>query len=101
MYTVIVIHHPQPEHTDAFVAFMGEVAEGLAQAPGLIEFTNCSEHNGAYLAGFSRWETAESFQAALPTIMSFAPRRNPEWSSKPDERIVLVALVGLAILVSL
>ena len=66
------------------------VAAKTAGAPGLLEFTACREPSGAYLAGFSRWESAEAFQAALPTVLSLAPLRKPEWSTKPDERITLV-----------
>jgi quinol monooxygenase YgiN len=90
MYTVIVIHHAAPEHTDAFIEFMHMVVDATSDAPGLLEFRTCREANGAFLAGYSRWETPEAFQTALPRIMSLAPQRKPEWSAKPDERIVLV-----------
>lgn len=89
MYTVIAIHYAAPEHADAFLAYMRRVIDATSGAPGLVEFTAQREPNGAYLAGFSRWESEEAFRAALSRIGSLAGERKPEWSVRPDERIVL------------
>jgi quinol monooxygenase YgiN len=90
MYTVIVLHHPVPEHTERFVAFMHDVVSAVAGADGLIDFRACREADGRYLAGVSHWASQEAFAAALPTIMSLAPQRDPSWSARPDERMTLV-----------
>lgn len=90
MFIAIAIHHAAPEHVDEFIGFMRRVIEVTEGAPGLIEFKVCRDANGAYLAGFSRWESAEAFQAALPTIGSLRALRKPEWSTKPDEIITMV-----------
>jgi quinol monooxygenase YgiN len=90
MFIAIAIHHTAAEHTDEFVAFMHKVIEATQSEPGLLEFKVCREPIKGFLAGFSRWESAEAFQAALPTIASLAPLRKPEWSTQPDELITLV-----------
>jgi quinol monooxygenase YgiN len=90
VFIAIAIHHAAAEHTDAFVAFMHRVIEATQGAPGLHEFKVCRELDKGFLAGFSRWESADAFQAALPRISSLAPLRKPEWSTEPDELITLV-----------
>ncbi len=91
MYTVIVLHHPVPEHTERFVAFMHEVAEAVAGSVGLIDFRTCREADGRYLAGVSHWDSPEAFAAAAaPKIMSLALRRDPRWIARPDERMSLI-----------
>jgi quinol monooxygenase YgiN len=90
MFVVIAIHHAAKEHDDEFVEFMHAVIEKTGDAPGLLEFKACRDPNNGFLAGFSRWENADAFQAALPTIVSLAQLRNPEWTTKPDEIITLV-----------
>ena len=69
-----------------------KVIEATKGAPGLLEFKACRDANNAFLAGLSRWESAEAFKAALPTITSLSPLRKPEWSTRPDELITLVEL---------
>jgi hypothetical protein len=86
----IAIHHAAPEHAAEFTDFMHKVIDATSGAPGLLEFRACREPEGRYLAGFSRWESPEDFRAALPTIMSLAPLRKPEWSTQPDDVITLV-----------
>jgi heme-degrading monooxygenase HmoA len=90
MYTVIVLHHAVPEHTERFIAFMHEVAEAVAGSDGLIDFRTCREAEGRYLAGVSHWASRDAFAAAVPTIMGLAPRRDPRWTARPDERMTLV-----------
>ncbi len=90
MFIAVAIHHAAPEHEQAFLDFMHKVVEATEGTPGLIEFKACRDANGGFLAGFSRWESAEAFAAALPAITSLAPLRKPEWSTKPDELITLV-----------
>ena len=90
MFIALVIHKAAPEHTEEFIAFMHMVVEATRDAPGLLDFTPCRDVGGGFLAGVSRWESAEAFEAALPTILSLAPERRPEWSTAPDELILLV-----------
>lgn len=90
MFIAIAIHHAAPEHADEFIAFMRQVIEATRDAPGLLEFKVCRDPQGGFLAGFSRWESAAAFRAALPTIRSLAPLRRPEWSTAPDQAITLV-----------
>jgi quinol monooxygenase YgiN len=90
MLIAIAIHHAAPEHADEFIAFMHKVIAATQGAPGLLEFKACRDPNKGFLAGFSRWENADAFQAALPRIQSFAPLRKPEWSTQPDKLITLV-----------
>ncbi len=90
MLIAIAIHHAAPDYTREFSDFMHKVIDTTSAAPGLLEFRVCREPNGRYLAGFSRWESPEAFQAALPTIQGLAPLRKPEWSTRPDDVITLV-----------
>ena len=94
MFQAIAIHHAVPEHRDAFIAFMQRVIDATAGADGLVEFTGHAEAGGPRLFGVSRWESAEAFQAALPTIVSLAPERRPEWSSAEDELLLMELVVG-------
>ncbi|HEX2102228.1 MAG TPA: antibiotic biosynthesis monooxygenase [Solirubrobacteraceae bacterium] len=90
MFQAIAIHHARPEHAEEFVAFMHRVIEHVGDAPGLIEFTGWREANGSRLFGFSRWESADAFQAALPRIESMTSERRDEWSEREDEVLLLV-----------
>jgi quinol monooxygenase YgiN len=94
MVQAVAIHHAVPEHREAFLAFMQRVIDATAGAPGLLEFKGFAEAGGTRLFGFSRWESAEAFQAALPTILSLAPERRPEWSDRDDELLVMDHAVG-------
>jgi quinol monooxygenase YgiN len=94
MFQAIAVHHAVPEHREAFLAFAQRVIDATADAPGLIEFSVFAEADGPRIFGLSRWESAEAFQAALPTITSLAPDRRPEWSSREDE-VLLGTLAGV------
>jgi hypothetical protein len=41
------------------------------------------------LIGFSRWDSQASFEAALPQIGQFSDQRQPDWSTQPDELLML------------
>jgi len=90
VFIAVAIHYAAPEYVDDFIEFMHKVIDATTGAPGLLEFTACRDPQGRYLAGYSRWTSAEAFQDALPTIGSLAPLRRPEWSIRPDELITLV-----------
>ena len=91
MFQVIAVHHAVPEHRDAFLAFCHRVVATVEGADGLVEFSVWGAPDGPTIYGFSRWESPEAFQAALPTIMSLAPDRRPEWSAAPDDVIPMIA----------
>jgi hypothetical protein len=71
------------------LAFMHRVLAATEGAPGLIGFDACRELSQGVLAGYSRWASRADFEAALPRIMSLAPERKPEWTTKPDEVLML------------
>ena len=89
MFVAIAIHHATPEHTDDMLAFMHRVIARTEGARGLIEFKACREVSRNVLAGYSRWESRAEFEAALATITSLAPERDPAWTDQPDEVIML------------
>jgi quinol monooxygenase YgiN len=93
MFQAIAIHHAKPEHVDAFLAFMQRVIDRVGEAPGLIEFRGWRDVQSSRLMGLSRWESAEAFEQALPTIMSMTPERRPEWSDRPDEVLMFTVAV--------
>jgi heme-degrading monooxygenase HmoA len=88
VFQAIAIHHAHPEHADAFVGFMHRVIAHVGDAPGLIEFTGWREAGGTRLFGFSRWESREAFEAALPSIAGLSHERRPEWSAREDELLL-------------
>ncbi len=94
MFQAVAIHHAVPEHRDAFLAFMQRVIDATSGARGLLEFTGYAEAGGPRLFGVSRWESAEAFRAALPTILSLVPERRPEWSDRDDELLVMEHAMG-------
>jgi hypothetical protein len=89
VFVAIAIHHATPEHTDDMLAFMHRVIDRTAGAPGLIEFKACRETSRGALAGYSRWNSEDDFQNALPTITSLAHERGPQWCDQPDEVVTL------------
>ena len=88
MFQAIAIHHARPEHAEEFLAFMHRVIAHVGDAPGLIEFSGWREAGGTRLIGFSRWESADAFQAALPTIGGLSHERREEWSEREDELLL-------------
>jgi quinol monooxygenase YgiN len=94
MFQAMATHHAVPEHRETFLAFMQKVIDAASACDGLIEFSGWAEAGGTRLFGLSRWESAEHFQAALPTIMSLGAIRQPEWSDKPDELVTFVLEKG-------
>ena len=89
MFVSLAIHHPRDEHREDFLGFMRRVVDATRDAPGLIEFASWSEAGGARLLGLARWESAEAFNAAMPTILSLSGERRPEWTVAPDELLTM------------
>jgi hypothetical protein len=71
---------------------MRAVIAGLAGAHGLLDADVCEAADGSHLAGFTRWREAADFERALPTILAFAPQRDPTWTTRPDEAIRLLTV---------
>jgi hypothetical protein len=88
VFTAIAIHHPHPDHVEDFVGHMRLVVETTSGADGLIEFSCWREEDGR-LIGYSRWESREVFEAALPLIGANRDRRRPEWTVAGDELLQL------------
>lgn len=89
MFLAIAIHYAAPEHVDELLDHMKRVADSVEGAPGLLEFQCMRESGGTRLIGFSRWDTQAAFEAALPRIGQFRDQRRPEWSTQPDELLML------------
>ena len=65
-YLFMAVHYPEPGHRDDVYASMKQMAESLAGTPGLIEIGPWLEYDGDAVAGLSRWESREAFEAAMP-----------------------------------
>ena len=86
MLQAIAIHHAHPDHIEEWKAFMQRVMAATEGAPGLIEFTSWQDaEQPTRLMGLSRWQSEQAFIEAMPRIMSLAPERREEWSTRPDE----------------
>ena len=90
MFQTIAIHDVVPEHADAFLAFMRRVEAAVADAPGLVEFSSHRDAQTGRLVGYARWESADAFQAALPTVMGLSGERRPEWTASEDQLLTLI-----------
>jgi quinol monooxygenase YgiN len=88
----VAIHHAAPDHVDDLLDHMNRVAENVKGAPGLLEFQCLRESDGTRLIGFSRWDSQAAFEAALPRIGQFSDQRQPEWSTQPDELLMLTSV---------
>jgi heme-degrading monooxygenase HmoA len=65
-YIFMAVHFPAPGHGDEVYASMRRMAESAAGTPGLLEVGPWREHDGDRVVGFSRWESREAFEAAMP-----------------------------------
>jgi hypothetical protein len=65
-YIFMAVHYPLPGHGDEVYASMTRMAEGAAGTPDLIEIGPWLECGGDRVVGFSRWESREAFEAAMP-----------------------------------
>jgi quinol monooxygenase YgiN len=88
-FVAVAIHHVAPEHSDSMLAFMRRVVAATESAPGLISFDCRRELGQGVLAGYSRWRSRADFESALERITSLAPERRPEWTTGPDDVIML------------
>lgn len=65
-YIFMAVHYPAPGRRDEVYASMARMAAGASGTPGLIEIGPWLEHGGDRVIGFSRWESREAFEAAMP-----------------------------------
>jgi heme-degrading monooxygenase HmoA len=89
LFVAIAIHHVAPEHHDSMLAFMRRVVAATEGAPGLISFDCRRELARGVLAGYSRWRSRADFESGLERITSLAPERRPEWTTQPDDVVML------------
>ena len=88
-FVAIAIHHVAPEHADAMLAFMRRVVAATEGADGLISFDCRRELSRGVLAGYSRWRSRADFEAGLARITSLAHERRAEWTTEPDDVVML------------
>lgn len=91
MLQTIAVHDVRPEHVDAFRAFMGKVEAAVAGAPGLIDIGSWREAQTGRLVAIARWESQAAFEAAAPAIMGLSGERDPAWTDRDDDLMILVA----------
>lgn len=91
MLQTIAVHDVRPEHADAFRAFMGKVEAAVAGAPGLIDIGSWREPQTGRLVAVARWESQAAFESAAPAIMGLSGERDPAWTDRDDELMILVA----------
>ena len=91
MIQTIALHDVRPEHLDAFRAFLGKVEAAVAGAPGLIDIGSWRDGMSGRLVAVARWESQAAFEAAAPAIMGLATERDPAWTDRPDDLMILTA----------
>ena len=91
MLQTIAVHDVRPERVDAFRAFMGKVEAAVAGAPGLIDIGSWREAQTGRLVAVARWESQAAFEAAAPAIMGLSGERDPAWTDRDDDLMILVA----------
>jgi heme-degrading monooxygenase HmoA len=84
MFITMAVHHPKPEHTDDFLAFMKTIERGMEGTPGLISIESFRDVDADRLVAIGRWESAEAAAAGVQRLLSIGGR-DPEWSQSPDE----------------
>ena len=83
MFVTIAVHSPKPEHVEDLLSFMHRVAAALEGTPGLVGIESFREQDGDRLVAIGRWESRETFEAALPRLLGVGGR-DPNWSAGPD-----------------
>ena len=92
MFIAIATHYPHADHVAEFEGHMNLVRDTVRDgAEGLVDFDCYRSDDGSRLFGISRWESQESFEAAVPLIASHVERRRDEWTIADDELLTLEA----------
>ena len=91
MFVTMVFHHPSPEHTADFAAFMRTIEEGMAGTDGLVSLESYRDTVNDQLVAIGRWESAEHAMAGVPKLMAIGGR-DPSWTVRDDEVFQLQSL---------
>jgi hypothetical protein len=62
----MAVHYPMPGRSDEVYRHMMAMASGAAGTAGLLEIGPWLEYDGDRVVGFSRWESRQAFEAAMP-----------------------------------
>ena len=65
-YIFMAVHYPEPGKLDDIYASMAGMADAMAGTPGLIEIGPWLDRAADRVVGFSRWQSREAFDAAMP-----------------------------------
>jgi len=65
-YVFTAVHYPMPGRGDEVYRHMMAMASGAAGTPGLLEIGPWLEYDADRVVGFSRWESRQAFEAAMP-----------------------------------
>jgi hypothetical protein len=65
-YIFMAVHYPMPGRGDYVYRRMLAMASGASGAQGLLEIGPWREYDGDRVVGFSRWESRQAFEAAMP-----------------------------------
>ena len=65
-YVFMAIRYPEPARQADLYRRMADMAESIRGVPGLIDIGPWVEHDGERVAGVSRRESREAFEAAMP-----------------------------------
>jgi Antibiotic biosynthesis monooxygenase len=65
-YIFMAVHYPLAGRGDEVYASMRAMAQAVTGTPGLEEIGPWLEDGGDRVVGFSRWESREAFEAAMP-----------------------------------
>jgi len=65
-YIFMAVHYPAPGKFEEIHASMRRMAASLAGSPGLLEIGPWLDRDRTRLAGVSKWESREAFEAAMP-----------------------------------
>ncbi len=84
MFVTLAVHHPKPEHTNDFVAFMKKIEEAMEGSPGLLSIESFRDVDAPRLVAIGRWESPEAAAAGIPRLLAVGGRRE-EWSQQLDD----------------
>jgi heme-degrading monooxygenase HmoA len=83
-YVFMAFHYPELGRRADLYRRMADMAESIHGAPVLIDIGPWVEHDGERVAGVSRWQSREAFEAAMPG--SGVPSDTiHEWEARPRE----------------
>ena len=65
-YIFMAVHYPVPGRLEEIHASMRRMAESVAGTPGLLEIGPWLDRDRTRVVGVSKWESRETFEAAMP-----------------------------------